>query len=80
MKTLKFNSEKEFNKIFNFDLQPRSVKSVNGIAVNVDTGSLYKNELEVSRKHVTISSYFVEKGIHGGYTNTIIRAPFIVEI
>lgn len=76
MKSQQFKNEEEFNAIFNFNLQPRAIKSVNGIAVNIDGGSLIYNTLEVTNKAVTIESYFVDKQ---GYTKTFIKAPFIVE-
>lgn len=76
MKTLTLNSERELNNLFDFNFQPYKIKSVNGIAVNVNGGSLIYNELEVTNNHVTISSYFVEKQ---GHTTTSLKAPFIIE-
>lgn len=60
MKTLNFSNQSEFKEMFNFNIQPRSIKFVNGIAVNVAGGSLTYNELEVTNKHVSISSYSVD--------------------
>ena len=76
MKKVQFNSESEFARLFNFNLQPYSIKAVNGIAVNVNTGSLIQNQLEVTRKHVSVTSYFPEKQDTSTY---FFKAPFIVE-
>jgi hypothetical protein len=76
MTTVTFNTAEDFNQLFNFDLQPRAIKTVNGIAVNVFNGSLIYNELNVTNKHVSCSSYMIEK-----QSDTIgfFKAPFKVE-
>lgn len=76
MTTATLNSEKDFKKLFNFNLQPHHIKAVNGITVNVFNGTLIDNQLSVSHKYVTLGTYSVKEQS----TNyTVIDAPFLIE-
>lgn len=76
MKQVAFTTEQEFANFFNFTIQPRNIRVVNGVAVNVSIGALCANELEVTKRHVTITTYFPEKQ---DTSRHFFKAPFIVE-